>query len=136
MGALVQLPMQSVPPMDTGSNLFTIAWYLALRGMANATNAPTSSTLSVQQTTVVGAMTNPITASVAPVLNGLLCVILTQDGTGGGQITWSSDFLDATVNIGTNPGDRNVFLFLGWANPATGATVWLAITLPMLGQNP
>lgn len=95
-----------------------VKWWIALwsrvkagrggaGGLGGATDSSTinSHTLSASTTQITGP---------TPAENAILFKIIVQDGTGGRQITWSSDFDSATtVEISTGAGKRSIFQFFG-----------------------
>lgn len=58
-----------------------------------------------------------------------LTVFIEQDATGGRQVTWSSDFKLATVDIDTTPSTVSVFRFTGRSDKK-----WWLDSMPLLGM--
>jgi hypothetical protein len=87
--------------------------------------------LYTQEQTLVDPTTN-ITATVAPVAGSILKVVLIQDATGGRQITWGSEFVWASVDIGTTALSTSIFTFLG--RTVSGVTSWYLSELPLVEQ--
>jgi hypothetical protein len=102
-----------------------------VNGLQTAFNAlTTSGSTSVnvpvensnQEITLSTGTTNIVPASSATV-GAVLFVVLTEDGTGGRQITWDSHFKGVTTDdINTNAGAINIYQFFGRAD----GNWWLA----------
>lgn len=110
-----------------------------LRGLLDGFNAAINGLVVggvavVQEVTAVTATTTNITTTFVPTVGALLFVIVTEDGTGGGQITWDSIFRYAPVNIGVSANDVNIFLFFGRTDPADFTVKWFLATAPIVGQ--
>jgi len=99
---------------------------------SSSSSTTTSGSISIQEVAAPNGTTTNITASVAPVADSILCVFVTQDSTGGGLITFSSDFKWAVTNIDTTAGTVTCFTFVG--RTVSSTTSWYMSTLPLTGQ--
>jgi hypothetical protein len=95
----------------------------------------TAAIVKTQEITAVHGTTTPIPATFAPAVDSLLSVVVAQDATGGGQITWDPLFVNAPVNIGRLPNKINLFLFLGRLDPVDSIVKWFMVALPLVGQS-
>lgn len=84
------------------------------------------------QEQTLAAPTTAIVALVAPVAKSVLKVVIIVDGTAGRQITWSSDFVGASVDFDNSINTTSYFTFLG--RTLAGATKWHLSELPLTGQ--
>jgi hypothetical protein len=98
------------------------------------TPTPTStitsgSGLETTYTLTLSSPTTNITSPISPIPNGaMLSVFLIQSASGGNQITWSSDFKYATVDISVAPNSVSIFRFVG----KDGS--WWLTGLPLTGM--
>jgi hypothetical protein len=97
-------------------------------GTAATANSLSAITLTAADEIAVG---DGIPAIPAPVEPAILIVVLTQDATGGRQITWSTDFKLATVEIDTTPDTVSIFSFVARADGK-----WWMVGTPITGQTP
>lgn len=89
-----------------------------------------SAGLIVEYTLTAG--TTNIASPSAPTSGQALTVFLTQDATGGRQITWAAAYKMAGVDIDTTPSTVSVFSFVG---RSSGTNWWLAAA-PATGITP
>jgi hypothetical protein len=96
------------------------------------TPTPTITAGSGIETTYTLTLSSPttnITTPISPISDGaMLSVFLIQSASGGNQITWSSDFKFATVDISVAPNSVSVFRFVGKDGK------WWLTGLPLTGM--
>jgi hypothetical protein len=96
------------------------------KSTTNINNSTTvTSTAVVQLITLSSNLV--ITPSISPVVNGVLIIILTQNGTGGWIPTWSSAFSIVPTDINTVANKRTAIVFATDVN-----TKWMMVGAPML----
>lgn len=142
----ITIPKQSVPPcdnlMDAGGNpaLFSKAWWLALNTIGSALNQVQPASGSTGVVTIeeftLNTATTVVTPASIPSTGALLRVILTQDATGGRQITWAANVKWARIDIDTTALTVSVFEFMGRVDPATSTVLWFACGIPLTGETP
>jgi len=105
---------------------------LPLGGGGGAAGAPI---FSLYPITISAGVTN-IVSPFAPVQDAGLIVVITQDASGGGRITWeSTQFVAYTpVDIRRLPNTVSVFVFFGHDNG--GGLKWWFMTLAITGGTP
>ena len=82
-------------------------------GVIGAWNFALASALGLVSSITLTGTTTEITSPQTPVGGQSLTVIITQDGTGGRQITWSSAFQATVVDIDTTASTVSIFRFTG-----------------------
>ena len=75
--------------------------------------------------------TTLITTAILPASGDQMTVVITQDATGGRQITWDTMFKMATVEIDTTADTISIFSFIGLSD-----TNWYCTGIPMTGGVP
>lgn len=78
--------------------------------------------------------TTAIVPSIVARVGALLWIRITQDATGGRQITWDSSVKWATIDISTLPNLVTAFLLIGDTDPVDSVVRWFCAGLPMLAQ--
>jgi hypothetical protein len=146
MGSPVLIPTQQTPLMNDGSNLVCVPWYTAFDQLRQQVNiliaaaagmAPAVVACNIQQVALSHTGVTNIVPAVAPTVGALLSVTLTQDSTGGNQVTWQGGagnfaaFLLST-GIGGTPNAISKFLFVG--ESFGGSIFWVLTAMPMLNQ--
>jgi hypothetical protein len=100
----------------------------ALATVSFSVTVPNVHTLEVPLPT---ATTTTVTTTILPSKGGdLMFVRLTEDATGGGQITWDTMFIfpsgTPVVNINTAANAQNLFCFVAFSTtPGSGDLLWL-----------
>ncbi len=78
-----------------------------------------------------------ITPITVATVGAILFVFLTQDATGGRQITWATTVKWATINIDVTALTVSMFQFIGDTDPVDSVVRWFAVGMaPMTGQTP
>lgn len=80
--------------------------------------------------------TTVITPATPPSENVPLVVFITQDATGGRQITWGANVKNAEINIRTTALTYSLFQFIGRVDPSDSVVKWFAEDIPLTGQLP
>lgn len=122
-------PPQKAPLSEEGSRLISKLWWLYFKRLAAAGGSGSGSTQvhEVALTAPTTAITSPVAS---PTEGDRLAVVITQDATGGRQITWSTEFATlTTVNIQTEPNKRSIFDFV-----ARSDNLWWPVSAPFLEE--
>ncbi len=80
--------------------------------------------------------TTAITPLTVPTVGALLILVITQDATGGRQITWGPTVKWAGVDIDTTATTVSVFHFFGRTDPSSSTVKWSLLSAPLTGQTP
>jgi hypothetical protein len=128
--------LQLITPL-AGDNQRLYEALITISGMLqylyeSKTQTPTITAGSGLETTYTLTLSSPttnITSPISPIPNGaMLSVFLIQSASGGNQITWSSDFKFATVDISVAPNSVSIFRFVGKDGK------WWLTGLPLTGM--
>jgi len=98
---------------------------------------PSATTWVISQNTTLSAATTVISQASATVENQILFIFLTQDATGGRQITWDTNLKWAPVDIAPIASSVSLFQFVSRVDPAdSGAINWFYVPLVLTGHTP
>lgn len=128
-------------PSDLATAKALDALQQALSGLNNAIFSGELTTSALPTTTSSGVLeialttaTTLVTGAYPTSVGDRLVVVLTQDATGGRQITWDAMFMNATVNIDTTLSTVSFFDFVGRITPSDSVLRWYTTAPPMLSQ--
>lgn len=104
-------------------------WYL----IANS-NGSSSANIFEQEVSLT--TTTTINASTSPQVNSLLCVFITQDGTGGHGIAWGTGFASGIPTlIDPTPDALTLIIFVGREDPSDATVKWFWASNTFLEQS-
>jgi hypothetical protein len=117
------IPPQEAAPITSLDQIFSILWWKffdsvqrKLQDLQTQINAitPSGGSSYTASQTLTAASTNITWGGTAPNDGDRLTIFLTQDATGGRQITWDTIFVGATVNmIDVRASKMTIFNFVG-----------------------